>query len=398
MSGIVGDILGPAAAGLGGGISQGIKDYGEIQKGIVAGAQADEVMQRQKHLNETWEPMKNPDIKNLYDSMDDQHKSYIDSKLKTYADSSPDGRLTNRHMEQLKQDMGSEQQTFEAVRNGIINQSTNEVNKLRADHLALTNQLTEMPVLITQKDAKGNVVQVENPEYLKGMEAMKASKVNLDKKQEQVNVLANKTELMSKQVSIKEAYLNNRAFFDNSPAAKTILDLAYQQGDNAAVEKVVDLLAKSKDPKITNRVEAYIAGELQHGNTDLRAITKGIEQMEKNIAAAKEKAVQSAKPAVTDNYEVTYKNGQKETIALIRKPDGLYNAVTDKKIDEDKVKDVQKKGVSSKGQKLSLGDLKSSSKTVMTETDARAKLADKGYNKEQIEKYITDYKTEGLVK
>lgn len=270
MAGILQDILLPAAAGVGQGFSQGIKDYANIQnikreeemlplqKGIVqaqftkAQSEQEELGLRKQALAQPWEPLNDPLIKKLRDAAGQDSKDYIDNLF-------PEGKkFTMRDKEVVKQNLMGDTEMYKHLTSSLSNVVSGEIVKKEGEYNQYLEEINKLPARAT--GAMG--WDVENPDIVARKQKAGEMKTVIDKMKKEREALVGDIGTGSKQVAVNQMYLNNRELIDSKPYLKMMVDLTKDLGDTSDVAKLIDIVARAKDPLIANEVELAIASTL----------------------------------------------------------------------------------------------------------------------------------------
>lgn len=265
--GIVGDVLLPAAAGAGRGFSQGIQDYGNIQrirreeeqapvmaelnriKLSEAQRQEKDAALRDAELNKPVDPYANP----LYQAATTEGKAYFESlfpKDKTY---------TQRDIVNIAQRIPVDNALYRHATEAAANISAGKKAQAVNDYNTLLNKIASTPTT--------------DPNYQALVQSLTPAKATMEKASDEHDRITSNFQKGEKQVAINELYVNNRALIDSSPALKMMTDLTRQTGDVQGMEKVIEVIAKAKDPQIKNDIELAIAAETESSKKEGRAFS-----------------------------------------------------------------------------------------------------------------------------
>jgi len=261
MAGIVNDSLMGAIGGIGQGISRGIEDYGRIQ--AIREQQANAPLQRgvlQSQLE------RNQIELNKIKQQEAIENSPLDYKmLPQYQAATPevkqmfDTALSNKpqtHKGVLTafQELHATSEGFKAMGETGISMMAPKVTEAQQNEIAENEKLKNIPTQI--KDQTGKLI--DNPEYKAQTDKAKAAREN-----------ANNIESLykSKQGDVNKGFVQRKAsememdFQDDirgNPALKLMVDYVKESGNPEDIPKLLDILAKAKEPSIKTVDEAII--------------------------------------------------------------------------------------------------------------------------------------------
>ncbi|MFA5340239.1 MAG: hypothetical protein WC332_00535 [Clostridia bacterium] len=322
--GFVGDILLPAAAGAGRGFSQGIQDYGNIQKIrreeeeapvhaelnrltlSQAQRQEKEAALRDAELNKLWNPYDEP----LYKASTPEGQAFIQSAF-------PEGKqYTVRDKMSFAQQIPANQQIFKHVTDAATNIMAGKKTEAVNNYNTILEKIASTPTT--------------DPNYKTLVDGLTTAKANMENVSDQYDKATNNFKKGESQVAINQLYINNRGLIDSSPALKMMTDLTRQTGDVQGMEKIIDIIAKAKDPQINNEFQLFLQSEIKRGNKDLSDISSKWQKRQVQVAGAKASATASARETVKGSQapklKATFSNSKGEIIRALT--DGTYEKQT----------------------------------------------------------------------
>jgi hypothetical protein len=267
MGGFVTDILMPGVAGAGKGFSQGIHDYSNIQKIrreeeqapvtaelnrinlTQAQRQEKEAALRDTELNKPWNPYEEP----LYKASTPEGQAFIQSAFPQ------DKQYTVRDKMNFAQQIPANQQIFKHITEAATNISAGKKTQAVNEYNTILEKIASTPTT--------------DPNYQTLVQSLTPAKANMEKVNDEHDKITNNFKKGESQVAINELYVNNRALIDSSPALKMMTDLTRQTGDVQGMEKVIETIAKAKDPQIKNDIELAIAAETENAKKQGRAFS-----------------------------------------------------------------------------------------------------------------------------